>query len=308
MNCIAGVDIGGTSIKAAVLNGKGQILCNGSTPTPEGGEQLAKAVCQLVKQLEATANVNVTAVGVGCPGLIDSENGVVVLASNLKLEKFPLGTEIQKNINLPVKITNDANAAALGEARFGAGKNYSDSVMITLGTGVGGGIVVRGKLLEGYKSAGGELGHMIIERGGEQCSCGKRGCFEAYSSASALIKRTRWAMEEDAGSAMWKTYTSKTACGKTAFEYEDCDLSAKEVVDWYINYLACGIVNIINILRPEAIILGGGVAEQGEKLLVRLRAKVERDVFGGIDYAPVEIVKASLGNLAGSYGAAALFL
>ena len=204
-------------------------------------------------------------------------------------------------------ITNDANAAAMGEAKFGAGKDYGDSVLVTLGTGVGGGIVIGGKLFEGHKSAGAEIGHMVIERGGNRCSCGRRGCFEAYSSATALIKRTKWAMEENAGSEMWQSCTSETATGKTAFDYAETDIAASEVVDWYIKYLACGLVNIANIFRPEVIMLGGGVSGQGERLTAPLQGIMDRELFAA-HYAPVKIKTATLGSAAGAYGAAALMI
>ena len=209
-------------------------------------------------------------------------------------------------MGVSVKITNDANAAALGEARFGAGKNYKNSILVTLGTGVGGGIIIDGKLFEGYKSAGAEIGHMVIERHGDVCTCGRRGCFEAYCSATALVRRTRRQMEDNPRSAMWTKYTSETANGKTAFDFYHDDIDAKEVVDWYIKYLACGIANLANIFRPEIIMIGGGVSEQGDNLTVPLQTYVDKELFGGTSYAPVKIVKASLGSKAGAYGAAAL--
>ncbi len=178
--------------------------------------------------------------------------------------------------------------------------------MITLGTGVGGGIVIDGKLFEGNKGAGTEVGHMVIEKGGLKCTCGRRGCFEVYCSARALTAKTKFEMEEDTGSDMWKTYTNDTADGKTAFEYMDGDKTAKRIVDWYINHLACGITNLANIFRPNIVMLGGGVAAQGSRLTAPLQKLVDKELFGGTDFAPVKIECASLGNRAGAYGAAAL--
>ena len=223
------------------------------------------------------------------------------------LYDFPVVRLLREKIDLPVKISNDANVAALGEAKFGAGKDYKNSILVTLGTGVGGGIIIDGKLFEGNKSAGAEIGHIVIEHGGEPCSCGRRGCFEAYSSATALKKRTKWAMEEDAGSAMWKKYTSDTASGKTAFEFADCDTSAREVVDWYIDYLACGLINLANAFRPEVIMLGGGVSNQGEELTGPLQEILDREIFAA-SYAPVKVTRATLGSSAGVYGAVALMI
>ena len=301
-----GIDVGGTAIKGAVIGDDGKLYGEDSVPTATG-EGIVNCILVLVNRLRKSVKEEVKGVGIGCAGVIDSEGGRVVLARNLSLVDFPIVKLLSEKVDLPVKITNDANAAALGEAKFGAGKNYKNSILVTLGTGVGGGIVIDGKLFEGNKSAGAEIGHMVIERGGDMCSCGRRGCFEAYSSATALIKRTRKAMEEDAGSAMWKSYTPDTVTGKTAFEYKDTDASANEVVDKYIEYLACGLANLANIFRPEVIMLGGGISKQGENLCAPLREIMDREIFAP-GYAPVKVTVATLGSLAGAYGAAALFL
>lgn len=310
MNYYLGLDIGGMSIKGMCIDAEGNILAESNIPTDcsQGGLAMCDDIAVLVDRLCDQVEGELCGVGVGCPGMIDSNTGTVIFAGNLNLTNFPLGAVLEEKLHTDVKVTNDANAAALGEARFGAGKRYSNSVLVTLGTGVGGGIIIGGKLFEGGDSAGAEIGHMVIERYGEHCTCGRRGCFEAYSSASALIKKTRKAMEEDAGSAMWKTYTSLSCTGKTAFEYMDTDATAKEVVDWYINYLACGLLNLACIFRPQVIMLGGGIAAEGERLTRPLQEIIDREIFGGNDYAPVKVVKATLGNKAGAIGAAALNL
>ena len=301
-----GIDVGGTAIKGVVIDEKGLLFGEDSVPTATG-EKIVDSIATLCNRLMKSVKEEVKGIGIGCAGVIDSEGGKVVLARNLSLADFPLVKLLQKKINLPVKITNDANAAALGEAKFGAGKNYKNSILVTLGTGVGGGIVIDGKLFEGNKSAGAEIGHMVIERDGELCSCGRRGCFEAYSSATALKRQTKRAMEEDAGSAMWKSYTSETVTGKTAFEYRNTDMTAKKVVDRYIEYLGCALVNLANIFRPEVIMLGGGVSKEGENLTVPLQEILNREMFAP-EYAPVKVTVATLGTLAGSYGGAALFI
>lgn len=299
-----GIDVGGTAIKGAVIDENGKLYGEDSISTVRGKE-IVVAIETLCNRLIGK-NKNVEGIGIGCAGVINSADGVVVQANNLSLFDFPMVKLLRERINLPVKITNDANAAALGEAKFGAGKNYKNSILITLGTGVGGGIVIDGKLFEGNKSAGAEIGHMVIKSGGEQCSCGRRGCFEAYSSATALKKRTKWAMEEDAGSAMWRKYTSETVTGRTAFEFADCDTSARQVVDRYIKFLACGIINLANVFRPEIIMLGGGVSNEGEKLTAPLQKILDKELFAP-DYAPVKVATATL-SLAGAYGAAALIM
>ena len=301
-----GIDVGGTAIKGAVIGADGKLYGEDSVPTATG-EGIVNCIVTLVNRLRKMNSEEVKGVGIGCAGVIDSEGGKVVLARNLSLENFPLVKLVRDRIDLPVKITNDANVAALGEAKFGAGKDYKNSILVTLGTGVGGGIVIDGKLFEGNKSAGAEIGHMVIERGGEMCSCGRRGCFEAYSSATALKRQTKRAMEEDAGSAMWRKYTSDTVTGKTAFEYMDSDTAAREVVDRYIEYLACALSNLANIFRPEVIMLGGGISKEGERLTAPLQKILDREIFAAA-YAPVKVTVATLGSLAGAYGAAALFI
>lgn len=308
-----GVDIGGMTVKGIIIRGDGTVLVDKSTYTDlsRGGDSLADCVINLINDMileQGGFKSQYLGVGVGCPGVIDSKNGTVVFAGNLNLRYYPLAKKISDAIGLPVTVVNDANAAALGEAKFGAGKKYTDSVLITLGTGVGGGVVIGGKLYEGFKSAGTELGHMVIVRDGEPCTCGRRGCFEAYTSATALMKRTREAMIVNRESKMWQTYIPETVSGKTSFEYMDVDESAKAVVDWYVGNLICGIVNIANIFRPQIVIIGGGVCEQGEKLIAPIRKGVESELFAGTDYAPVKVEKATLGKRAGAFGAAALYL
>lgn len=307
MKYYLGIDIGGTFVKGVLVDESGKILCDGSVPAGAegGGENICKNIALLCADLQTRAHVAANAAGVGCPGMI-AEGGTVLFAGNLGLKNFPLKERLSALLTLPVTVTNDANAAALGEAVFGAGKSYCDSVFITLGTGVGGGIIIGGKIFAGGKNVGAEIGHMVIKHGGEKCTCGRKGCFEAYSSATALIRDTRKAMEEDESSAMWACGGLDKVTGKTAFDYSDTDPAAKKVVDGYIYDLACGIINLANIFRPQAVILGGGVAEQGEKLIAPLQERLDRKIFGGQAYAPVKIVKASLGNLAGALGSAKL--
>lgn len=308
MKYYIGIDVGGMSIKGMRTDADGNVLAEGGVPTDcgNGGKNLVDGIARLCESLMSGASGELAGVGVGCPGVIESATGKIVFAGNLNLKDFPLGEQLAKRLNTDVKVTNDANAAALGEARFGAGREYKNSILVTLGTGVGGGIIIDGKLFEGNCSAGAEIGHMVIERFGDRCTCGRRGCFEVYSSATALMRRTKWAMEENPVSDMWLSYTSENCTGKTAFEYAESDHTAKEVVDWYVNYLACGLINLANIFRPEVIMLGGGVSAQGENLTKPLQAIMDKELFGGGSHAPVKILTASLGNKAGALGAAAL--
>jgi len=192
------------------------------------------------------------------------------------------------------------------EAKFGATAQYQSSILITLGTGVGGGIVFDGKLIEGYKSAGAELGHITIRKGGIPCACGRRGCYEKYASATALISQTRHAMVDNPESALWDIVDGRleNVDGRTVFiAARNGDETAKRVVEEYVGFLSEGIADLVNILRPEAIVLGGGVANEGEMLFEPLRKAVDERSYIAMDIVPLKIVGAKLGNRAGVYGA-----
>jgi glucokinase len=307
----AGIDLGGTFIKCGIVDETGRILAKDKIPT--GRERpytsIAADMAALVKALAARSNVKIAAVGIGAPGTIDSQNGVIVYSNNIDWKDVPLCAEVQNALSLPVFITNDANAAALGEAFCGAGAKYSSLILVTLGTGVGGGIILDGKLFEGGHSAGAEIGHSVLRVGGERCTCGRKGCFEAYASATALIRQTKRAMEKDRDSVMWTLCGGNVdnVDGKTAFDGARAgDKSAKRVVKNYVDLLAEGITDLANIFRPDAILLGGGVCAEGDALLKPLRRKVDKLIFGGTKYAPVAIDVAGLGNDAGLCGAARL--
>lgn len=308
-----GIDIGGTTIKGVIINNLGTVLAEGNVPTDadKGADAMMNNIVDLVNDMLSSIDIvkrEISGIGIGCPGLIDSKNGMVVFSGNLNLKYYPLASSVSDRIGLPVKITNDVNAAALGEAKFGAGKKYSNSVLVTLGTGVGGGIVIDGKLFEGGSSAGTEIGHTVIVEDGEKCTCGRRGCFERYASARALTEQTRTAMLEHKDSKMWETYTEDTVNGKTPFDYCDTDDAAKSVVENYVKHLACGITNIVNIFRPQVVMLGGGVSEQGARLTVPVQKLLDKEIFAGVHYAPAKVVKATLGSRAGVFGAAALLM
>ena len=180
--------------------------------------------------------------------------------------------------------------------------------MLTLGTGVGGGIIANGELIEGNLSVGAELGHAVIIKDGEPCTCGRRGCLEAYASATALIRETKKAMQRDPDSLMWNVGSLDDVDGKTAFEYKDTDNAAKEVVNNYIENLATGITNYANIFRPEAVLLGGGVCAEGDNLIKPLQKIVDEQTFAGAAGPKVEVLVATLGNKAGTLGAASLIM
>ncbi len=308
-----GIDLGGTFIKGGIVDSEGKVLLQDKTPTEveKGADKVAENIGALANRLLESLQIDkkeVVGLGLGSPGIIDSKAGKVIFSANCGFTDYPLAEKVSKWTGLTVKIANDANVAALGEVKFGAAKGMENVVMITLGTGVGGGVVVEGKLLEGNQSAGAELGHMVVVAGGEQCSCGRKGCMEAYSSATALIRDTKRAMQAHEDSKMWAVGSLENVDGKTAFDYRDSDVYAKEVVENYVEKLAVGLTNFANVFRPEAIILGGGVCAQGDSLVKPVQALLNRDLFAGTLGPAVPIITATLGNGAGLLGAAALLM
>lgn len=303
-----GVDLGGTNIKAALVDAEGNILNESSVPT--NLPRQAEAVCDDIAALcTALADgVRVHGIGVGCPGTVDG--GVVRYSNNLNWHNFAMADYLQGKTGLPVRLANDANAAALGEALAGCAQGAESAVIVTLGTGVGGGVVLNGKLLTGYTGAASEPGHTVIcdTPNAPLCTCGRRGCFEAYASATALIRMTRQAMDAHPESALHTVAANGTVNGRTAFDAAELgDAAAKQVVDDYIHYLAVGIANLINMFFPQVIGLSGGVANQGENLLRPLRAAVKPMIFGD-EYAKkhTTLTTCTLGYRAGVIGAALL--
>ncbi len=313
MKYYAGIDFGGMSAKAGLFDENGKLLAKDSVKTSkEDGYAVTVAkMAQLVRTLGESKKVKVSAVGIGSPGIIDGKEGVVVNWFNYGWSDKPLARDLSEKLGVPVSLTNDANAAALGEAKFGAGKNYEDSVFITLGTGVGSGIVLGGKVFEGSHGAGAEVGHMVVEVGGIPCPCGRRGCFEQYASASALIRDTKRAMFEHKNSLLWALTGGdpENVDGKTAFAAaRENDAAAKQVVKNYIMYLGEGVLNLVNIFRPQAVVIGGGVSNEGEALLQPLRRYVSERLLVDCERVPLAINRAALGSDAGMYGACALVL
>ena len=309
MYCI-GIDIGGMSIKAGVVDKDGKIVKKGKvvTDVAAGEHKIINDIGRLVLSLADPNDRDFVGIGIGCPGAINSSTGVVDRAFNLNWHKVALAEELARMITKPIKVSNDANVAALGETMFGVGRMYTDTVFLTLGTGVGGGIVLGGKLYEGNESKGAELGHMVLVVDGEPCSCGRNGCMEAYCSASALIRETKKAMLADKNSAMWKfSPTLDDVDGRTAFECSKAgDRSANAVVDYFVKYLGEGMLNFANIFRPQAIILGGGVCAQGDYLIYKLKDYCKDRNYGFADTPRFDILVAQLGNDAGIIGAAGL--
>ncbi|MCQ2354769.1 MAG: ROK family protein [Clostridia bacterium] len=313
-----GIDLGGTNIAAGLVAEDGVIVRKESVPT--GAERAPElivddiaALCRTLAEKEGIDVTQIVSVGIATPGIANHDTGVVEYANNLPFRKFPIAGLLCERFPVrSVHIENDANAAAWGEAVVGAAKGSSNSVMITLGTGVGGGIVLDGKIYSGFNYAGAELGHIVISAGGRPCSCGRLGCWEAYSSATALINMTREKIEECEKRGI-STAMSRIAAergkidGRTSFDAMRAgDEAARQVVDEYIYYLAAGLTNIVNIFQPEVISLGGGIANEKDNLLTPLIPLINKEQYGGGIVRSTEIRIAKLGNDAGIIGAAML--
>lgn len=304
-----GIDLGGTNIAVGVVGDKGNIIAKGSVPTLRGRDytEIVKDMAKLCERLTAEAGIKISdikAIGIGSPGTIDSENGVVVYAANLQMERAPLADELKKYINIPVVMENDANAAAYGEY-IACGHEADSFVFVTLGTGVGGGIILNKKIYRGFNDAGAEIGHITVQMDGRPCTCGRNGCFEAYASVTALIAQTKEALAENPGSIMheWVSRVGHVS-GRTSFECaEQGDSAAITVRDNYIRYVAEGVTNIVNIFQPEILVIGGGISKEGDTLLVPLREFVYKNDFNKF-MKKTDIRIAKLRNDAGIVGAA----
>lgn len=314
MKYYIGIDLGGTNIVAAVVDENYNILTKASTKTnrPRPAEEIADDMAAMAIKAVEDAGLTMEQiewVGVGTPGIANSSTGIVEFSGNLGFENTPLAELIKKHIDKPVFIENDANAAAYGEYVAGAAKGAKNAVCITLGTGVGGGIIIDGKIYAGSNFGGAEIGHMVIGLDGPQCTCGRKGCFEVYSSATGLIRMTKEKMEADPDSRMHAITAERNGkvSARTAFDaMRQGDASAKEVVDFYIKALAAGITNTINIFQPDVLCIGGGVCNEGDPLLLPMKEIVAKENFTRNSPQNAKIVIAELGNDAGLIGAAFL--
>ena len=306
-----GIDLGGTNVAAAAVDAEGKILGRASLPTPRGAEAVADQMAAAVHAAVEQGGLDfgeAASVGIGSPGAIDPEAGVVDFWSNLDFEDVPLGRMMADRLGKEIYLENDANAAALGEYVAGAGKGSRSLVLITLGTGVGGGAVLDGRLYTGFNHAGLEVGHMVIQHNGRPCTCGRLGCFEAYCSATALIKRTRQVMQEEKDSLLWQAAGDlEHVNGRVPFDAAALgDAAAGRVVDEYIEYLACGLASLVNIFQPEVMCIGGGPSAQGERLLAPVRYILDQEDYARNNVRRTRLMGASLGNDAGLIGAALL--
>lgn len=309
-----GVDLGGTAVKVGIVDiDEQRIICSGSFPTraPRPAEEISADILNLAKDLCASSGCSFEGalwIGVATAGIV--KNGTVLAATNLKWFNVPLAMLLSRMSGKPVYLANDANAAAYAEALSGVGVGKSTLVAITLGTGVGGGIVINGKIFDGFNGFAAEMGHMVINSEGRECGCGKRGCLEAYCSATALAKEARRVMGLYPDSLMWKLCDNDLSkvTAKTPFDAkEEGDFAAVSVVSDFIENLATGVSNIINMFQPSVLCIGGGISAQGDKLMDPLRDMVSRMSFG-LNSGRCKVVVAKYKNDAGIIGASLLGL
>lgn len=305
-----GIDLGGTNTVAAVVDERGAIIARAGRPTPQGADlaALADAVAQAGRDAIENAGLHAADIadaGLGTPGAVDGAAGRVIYCSTFSLHEAPLGDEVARRLGLPVRLCNDADAAACGEL-LSLEDGTKNLIAVTYGTGIGGGIILNGRLLTGCNGAAGELGHMVIRADGKPCACGRRGCYERYASATALIERTREAMEASADSALWRVSGGiDGVTGKTAFAAAaQGDTAARRVVEGYLSDLACGLVNLVQIFQPERIVLGGGISGEGEALLAPVQEILDREDYARHHKVRTKLSIAARGNDAGLVGAA----
>ena len=312
MNYRIGIDMGGTAIKAGVVDENFNIVCSHSLPTREGFENVCADMGKLAREVAAMVDRKIEdfpCVGIGTPSCINPKTGRLVFSNNTNWRDVPLREEVEKHIPVPVFIGNDANCAVIGESIAGGGRGYDNVVMITLGTGLGGGVIVNGKLFTGGDCMGAELGHAPLMHNGYPCTCGINGCLESYGSVTGLIRQTKEAMAAHPKSSMnaWAKEHDGRVSGRTAFECaKQGDETALAVVDQYEEYIANGLGGIVNVFRPDVLLIGGGISAEGDYLLNPIREKLKKYVFAYeiIGCPPVRI--AELKNGAGTIGAAYL--
>ena len=312
-NHLLGIDLGGTTIKVALLDERLSILQRAARRTPaQSAAEIVEtmvAQCRELLEREGLSLTDVDAIGIGTPGTVNNDTGKVIYANNLAFVDVPLRELIQRELPVAVHLENDANAAALAEAWLGANRGLLDSIVITLGTGVGGGVISEGRILHGNQFAGGEVGHMVIVAGGEPCNCGRQGCWESYSAARSLMRMAREAAQRELSSSLWEV------CGRDLdalrpdhiFDLAFAgDKAAKDVYDLYIFYLQQAIVNLVSIFRPQQIAIGGGIGNQGERITKPLQSAAAKESYAGIYVEAPRIVSTALGADSGLFGAALL--
>lgn len=310
-----GIDLGGTNIAVGVVDEHNQIIARASSKTKlENAEQVADAMAETARAALQNAGItlnDVPWVGLGSPGTINKATGIIEFANNLPFKNTPMEQMLSQRLDgKKVLMENDANAAAFGEYMAGALTGADNAVAITLGTGIGGGVIINHKIYSGSNYAGAELGHTVIVVDGRPCTCGRHGCWETYASATGLIKTTKEYMEKaPKDSPLWTLVGGdlNKVNGRTAFDaMRQGDPVGKQVVDEYIKYLSVGIINMINIFQPDILCIGGGISNERETLMAPVREYVEREQYAMNSAKKTVVCRAELGNDAGIIGAALL--
>ncbi len=309
-----GIDLGGTNIVAGVVDKHYKIIGSAKCKTnpPRPAQEIVDDIVDIAFKAIADAEITIDDIdsfGIGCPGSIDHKTGAIPYSNNLDFYDVPLADMLYEKIGKKFYVENDANAAAYGEYLAGAGKGTNNFIAITLGTGVGSGIIIDGKIYTGSNGAGGELGHTVIQMGGQHCTCGRSGCWETYASATALINQTKQAMKRYRNSRMWEICDGdlENVNGITAFKAKRLgDRVGSMVVDEYIRYVAVGIANTLDIFQPDVICIGGGISKEGDYLIDPLNEYVEGENYARNSKFKTIITTATLGNDAGVIGAAYL--
>lgn len=309
-----GIDLGGTNIAVGIVDENRKIIETSSIPTelPRDPEDLAENIAEFVLHIleeKRISHSEIISAGIGIPGTVNPHTGMVEYANNLGFTHVPFAGLLGAYFPFPLYGANDAKAAAWGEYLAGAGTGSSSMIMVTLGTGIGGAMIMDGKLVDGFNYSAGEIGHMVIERNGRSCSCGRKGCFEAYASASALVNDAREEALADPGSLLYKCSGGNLPSidGRAVFAAAEAgDQRAVIVLDRFLSYLTEGVVNLINIFQPEILCIGGGLSGAGERLLAPLREKAAPLAYSRDCADNTRILCARLGNDAGIIGAALL--
>ena len=304
-----GIDLGGTNIAVGLVDENSKIVLKKSTPTLRERDytEIVKDMAELSKKVVKEAGYDISdikAVGIGTPGTTDNEHGLVLYCNNIAMRNAPLAKEFKKHLDVPVTLINDADAAAYGEY-CAIGKKMHSFILVTLGTGVGGGIILDGKIYDGFNHSGGELGHTTLYVDGKKCTCGRKGCLERYASVTALGEQTKEMMNKHPESMMhdWVRKSGRIS-GRTAFECaKRGDKAAIEVKEQYIKYVAEGVCNFVNIFQPEMLVIGGGISKEGNELLIPIKKFVKAFDYNK-DEPKTEIKIAQLFNDAGIIGAA----
>lgn len=312
MSVYLGIDIGGTTIKIGLISEKFKLISKQTIDTRakfESSEKIVSRMMDTCRSLLVDHNYtfeDVIVIGIGAPGTLINRTGLYTFAGNLPFDNYPLRNKVQEYYSGQVFLGNDANMAALAESRIGAGQGAANTVMITLGTGIGSGVIIKDRIYSGFNEAGAEIGHMVIKMDGEYCTCGRNGCWEAYIAAPALIRQTKQAIAEHPNSILAQVAQQENrVSGKTVFSAFDqgCPIADK-VFKRYAYYLQIGMANVINSFMPEIIILGGGISNEGDRLIDSFQDSTLDEAFLFGDVARPLFRIATLGNDAGMLGAA----